>query len=225
MCGRFSLTADDLAILAKHFGIKQDSIPLTPRYNVAPSQRIITLTNFHDQKKFIPMTWGLPLPGRSHKRHLPPLINIRSESLIDKPLFKKYLDGQRCLIPADGFYEWKKIGSKKIPYRAILKNEPVFAFAGVWDFIQNKDGTKNYYAAILTTEANSLLASIHSRMPVILTHTEEEAWLNVSTQSMDQLYPLLDPYPSSLMKLYEVSSHVNSWKNEDPECIQPINRA
>src|SRR5262249_44164779 len=139
-----------------------------------------------------------------------------------KPLFKLYVERQRCLIPADGFFEWRQEGKQKIPYRAVLKNGHLFAFAGLWEQQLQQDGTLSYSFAILTTEANSLVYTVHDRMPVIFARQGEEQWLDPSKTSIKELSSLLAPYPSDEMAVYRVSAEVNTAKNDSPMCIEPV---
>ena len=221
MCGRFSLTIDHIFKLANRFHVPPPPFNVEPHYNLAPSQTILTVVNWQDQRQLIPMQWGLT-PYWNKKNQKPQsLVNVRSENLIEKPIFKPYFERKRCLIPADGFFEWKKEGTKKIPFRAIVKNEPIFAFAGLWDQTQDRKGNPINCFTILTTEANRLLSSIHDRMPVILTLEAEEQWLDPQVHSPEELHSLLRPFPANRMEIYEVSMEVNSTKHDNPECIAP----
>lgn len=210
--------------LADRFDASPFSAELKPHFNFAPSQETLAVVNWQNQKKLIPMKWGF-IPYWSKNNPKPyPLINIRCESLIEKPLFKPYFERQRCLIPADGFFEWRQEGKHKIPYRAIVKEGALFAFAGLWEKSIHADGTPQYAFSLITTEANSLLYSIHDRMPVILTPENENVWLNASLRSIHELSPLLRPYPTEHMSLFQVSHEVNSTKHDTPDCIVPVQR-
>lgn len=225
MCGRFSLAYANIHDLANRFHVPPPSFSLKPHYNLAPSQEILAVVNWRGKRQLVPMQWGL-LPYWSKKSERPhPLVNVRSESLVEKPIFKPYFERQRCLIPADGFFEWKKEGKHKIPFRAIVKDEPIFAFAGLWEQTQRPDGQPVICFTILTTEANRLLHPIHDRMPVILALEAEEQWLDPSLHSQKDLMSLLKPFPASRMKIYEVSTEVNSTKHDSPECIAPVHHA
>jgi putative SOS response-associated peptidase YedK len=222
MCGRFSLTIDDILKLANRFHVPPPSFKLQPHYNLAPSQHILTVVNWQGERQLVPMQWGL-IPFWSRKSARPQaLVNVRSENLEEKPIFKPYFERKRCLIPADSFFEWKKEGKNKIPFRAIVKNESIFSFAGLWDHTQDHKGNPINCFTILTTEANKLLAPIHDRMPVVLTLEAEEKWLDPSLRFPEQLHPLLRPFPASRMEIYEVSTEVNSTKHDSPECIAPV---
>ncbi len=151
------------------------------------------------------------------------MINARAETLTQKPSFKNSFKERRCLVLADGFYEWRKTEKKniKIPMRFVLKSQEPFAFAGLWDAWQKPDGDMLLSFTIITTEANDLMQPIHDRMPVILREKDEDIWLDPDLKDVKKLIPLLTPYPSDMMEGYEVSTLVNSPKNDSPECIKP----
>ncbi len=156
--------------------------------------------------------------GRSDVK---PLINARAETVATKPFFRDAFKRKRCLVLADGFYEWKRTGKGKIPYRIALKTEEPFAFAGIWSPIHDaQDGVQPTFA-ILTTEANALVSQIHTRMPVILREQDEAAWLNPSL-ALDAAQALLVPLPAELLMAYEVSPKVNSPAYNTPEALQPV---
>lgn len=219
MCGRFSLSLTDIDEVARHFHVPPLSVEWNPRYNIAPAQNLLTIATLQGKRQMIFMRWGLKPYWSKNQSHSKELINVRSESLIEKPLFTPYFERQRCLIPADGFFEWKKEGTHKIPFRAIVKHQPLFAFAGLWDQVRQEDGSLQFCSTILTTQANALLHPLHDRMPVILTPQAEEPWLEPNQQSPEQLYALLKPLSANQMEMYEVSSEVNSWKHDHPACI------
>lgn len=149
------------------------------------------------------------------------MINARAETVDKKPSFKQSLRSRRCLIPADGFYEWKKEGGRKRPYRITPKNRDLFVFAGLWDAWVSPKGETINSCTIITTSANTLIEPIHNRMPVILSEKAEEIWLNEDTD-LSTLKDLLNPYPSELMDSYEVSTMVNNFRNDIPEALKPL---
>ena len=166
--------------------------------------------------------WGLiPFwakdPSIGHK-----MINARAETVDEKPSFEHSLQRERCLVIADGFYEWKKEGSTKQPYRITLKNKELFGFAGLWDTWNSTTGDIIDSCSIITTTPNDLMASIHDRMPVILSQDSERVWLDQTIVDSCFLKSLLVPYPANLMMAYEVSTLVNSPKNNEPECLLPV---
>lgn len=213
MCGRFSLTADEQQI-NMFFELSGGSAPYVPRYNGAPTQLLPVITN-NDPKKLQLFRWGL-IPRWSKEIAKVPLINARSETLDQKPSFEKVFKEKRCLVPADGFYEWVHSG-KKLPYRFMLQNESLFAFAGLWDCWRSPSGELINSFAILTTEANEMMEPIHDRMPVILEKNQFGPWLHENDEK--QLKPMLKPFPSDKMKRYRVPETVNKASAEGPELI------
>lgn len=216
MCGRFSLTTP-LEELVKHYLIDEFLEDWQPRYNIAPSQNVLSLISHKGRRRAGEITWGL-VPHWADPSKWKPLINGRSETLLVKPSFKSLVHSRRMVIFADGFYEWKKEGSGRIPVRFQLKEETPFVFAGLWD--RNGEVTTS---TILTTEANSLVEDVHERMPVMLTSSEDiEKWLNTDEYSFDQAASVLKPLPREMMKGYRVSTYVNSPNHDTSECIAPV---
>jgi putative SOS response-associated peptidase YedK len=148
------------------------------------------------------------------------MINARAETLAEKPSFKRLIGKRRCVVPADGFYEWRKERKRKVPMRIRLKSEEPFGFAGLWDSWRKPDGKELQSFTIITTEANDLLGPIHDRMPVILAPDGEKLWLESSLQDFSKVSSLLKPYPSDQMEVYEVSTLVNSPRNDLRACIE-----
>lgn len=214
MCGRYTLC--NIEGLLECFGL---DLEIKPRYNIAPSQMILAIVQGTGYKA-VKLKWGL-IP--SWAKNASGLINARAETVVNKPAFRDSFRKRRCLIPADGFFEWRKEASGRSPYRITLKNEEVFAFAGIWDAWTQPGGETVYSCAIITTCANELVAPIHDRMPVILTGKAGEIWLE-ATADTAILKKLLKPYPASLMKSYEVSPLVNSPGNDRPDVLLPYNR-
>lgn len=221
MCGRFSLTKEELE-LEKRFNAKFYSNDLVKRYNVAPSQLALVLT---DEKphEFQFYKWGLIPSWASEPAIGYKMINARSETITEKPAFKNLFRKKRCMVISDGFYEWKQLTSKqKQPYRIGLKNDELFAFAGLWDSWTDKQtGEIIPTVTIITVHANTLVHSIHDRMPVILKQENEMDWLNKSTDEKT-LLNLLSPYPENEMKAYPVSGQINSPKNDTAELIVEV---
>jgi putative SOS response-associated peptidase YedK len=150
------------------------------------------------------------------------MINARAETLTELPSFKPLVDRRRCIIPADGFYEWRKKGKRKVPMWVHLKTKEAFAFAGLWDVWRKPDGKRVESFTIITTEPNELVRPIHNRMPVILRPEDEEQWLDVSRTPFVKAKSLLKPYPEELMDAHDVSPIVNSAKYDGTECIRPV---
>ena len=220
MCGRFSrrMTTEEIA---ESFEAGQILCGLEPSYNVAPSQDVFAIINGKD-RKLVSFKWGL-IPYWSKDPSIGyKMINARAESISEKPSFKLPLKSKRCLIIADGFYEWRKERKNKIPMFFHLKSHKPFGFAGLYDNWTSIDGEKISTFTIITTDANELMKQIHYRMPVILPKEKESIWIDSNIHDIDILLPILKPYDSNLMEMYEVSRFVNSPKNNSKECIQPI---
>jgi len=213
MCGRFTLTKDPKELEAR-FKAKFD-YDFEPRYNAAPVQKMPVITS--DKPDVVTgFMWGL-VPKWLESGEI---INVRMETLRDKHSFAADLSKRRCLIPADGFYEWKKEGSKKIPYRIVQKDEEAFAFAGIWEESPSPfGGTVNTFA-VVTCEPNSLIGKIHNRMPVILPKDREGDWLKNS--SKDFLINLMKPFDEQKLLAYEVNMAVNNPVNDSAHVIERV---
>ena len=222
MCGRFTLTVD-AASIQMHFPWLQDIPPqIMPRYNIAPTQPIAVVSN-HQPTNVTHMVWGLIPFWAKDPKIGSRMINARSETLAEKPSFKNAFKRRRCLVLTDGFYEWvKQPGEKtKTPYYIRMQNDAPFAFAGLWEEWQGKDGSQLQSATIITTEPNELIAPLHNRMPVILAEEQYQDWLAPGEKTPAELAPLLGSFPAAGMKAYPVSTLVNSPANEVPEVILP----
>ncbi|MHC1777295.1 MAG: SOS response-associated peptidase [Lentimicrobium sp.] len=220
MCGRFSLTTEEQR-LNDFFRLAGGSEPYVPRYNGAPTQSlaVITASEPHRLQYF---RWGLVLNWSKEVSRSTPVINARAESLDEKPMFRQAFKKRRCLVPADGFYEWVHTG-KKQPFRFQMKDDSPFAMAGIWEQWSQKPGETLFSFAIVTTSPNTLMEPIHNRMPVILPTDSYDAWLNSSDEN--ELHEMLKPYPDSRMKTYKISDKVNSVKSEGPELFKPMEEA
>ncbi|NJK65033.1 MAG: SOS response-associated peptidase [Synechococcaceae cyanobacterium SM2_3_1] len=219
MCGRFSLAVSP-EDLASHFSVAE--VPtLSPRYNIAPSQPVLAVQEADSGAREIThFRWGL-VPSWS-KAFGQGWINARAETAAEKPSFKAALRRRRCLIPTDGFYEWKGSGKRKQPYFIHLHTRPLFAFAGIWDHWQGADGSEFNSCAILTTQSHGPIQELHPRIPMILNPEAYTQWLDRQVQDPRDLAFLWETaYPQEL-KFYPVSTLVNSPKHEDPECRQPL---
>lgn len=218
MCGRYTLVKPAKEI-SERFGVDVGK-GYQARYNVAPTQLMPVITS--DSPEGLSwFYWGLIPAWSKDKAVSLKLINARAETLEEKASFRNALKRRRCLIPADGFYEWKPVGKKsKVPYRITLLQEELFAFAGLWEEYENEEGQMMHTFTIVTTEANDSLQSLHSRMPVILNKQAEKVWLNPATES-DALKEILKPYPASKTRFYTVSSQVNNTSLDTPILIQP----
>ncbi|MGI6575056.1 MAG: SOS response-associated peptidase [bacterium] len=218
MCGRFALSS--VADLKARFNIDPGD-DIKPRYNIAPSQQILAIVN-QGGYKLVELKWGLVPFWTKDKAKAKGIINARAETLDTKPSFKHCLQRQRCLIPADGFYEWKKEGNRKRPYRIIINGGELFVFAGLWDRWRSPAGEVINTCAIITTTANKFMAPIHNRMPVILPKEREKIWL-ASNTDVGTLKSLLQPYPAQLLDSYEISTLINSPHNDIPQVLEPVN--
>ncbi len=219
MCGRFGISFDRGQI-EQRFGAKFDAAFFTPRYNAAPSQSLPVILNT-EPKKIQFVAWGLRPAWITKVNKREGLINVRAETLREKPTFKSDLQHRRCLVIADSFYEWKKEGKLKTPFRISLKSGEPFTFAGIWEENQDEDGHPLKTFAIITTAANALVVQVHNRMPAILRKESEQTWLN-SDVIQENLVSLLYPYPENLMQMYEVSTRVNRATEDSPEVIKPV---
>lgn len=220
MCGRYSQTSDPLK-LAQRFQLEPPGQRTPPRYNIAPTQEAPTVTN-DAPKQLRLMRWGL-IPSWAKDTAIGNrMINARAETLAEKPSFLKPLERRRCLVLADGFYEWRKVdGARaKVPMRFVLKSREPFAFAGLWDIWKKPDGSEVRSFTIITTEPNDLMRPIHNRMPCLLRPQDEEKWLDPDLRDATKLLPVLAPYPAKEMEAYEVSTLVNSPRNDSPECVK-----
>jgi putative SOS response-associated peptidase YedK len=223
MCGRFALS--DTQQLSLRFDVmKGDEHALIPRYNIAPTQTIPVIVEGESGRVIRMMRWGFRPPWKQKDGKTPDPINARAETLLDRPMFRASVARKRCLIPADGFYEWKvQPGSTaKQPYFIRLKDHSLFAFAGLYAEAQNDDGLAVPTCAIVTTSPNRLMSEIHNRMPAILERPAEGAWLDRDLVEADVAVSFLKPYDDDEMAAYPVSSRVSSPRNDGPELIEPL---
>jgi putative SOS response-associated peptidase YedK len=221
MCGRFTLTAD-LETLQTQFGLTDTGqMSLEPRYNIAPSQPIAVITN-QDRHALQFYRWGL-IPSWAKEASIGNrMINARVETLHEKPSFRTALQQRRCLIPADGMYEWVTEGRQKTPMHIYKADKAVFAFAGLWEIWRNPEGQPVYSTTIITTAATGFMKTLHHRMPVILPAERYEAWLAEKPPALPELQALLQVDASVDITAHAVSSLVNNPRNDSVECIQPV---
>lgn len=218
MCGRYTIITKAEEI-ANRFNADVTEF-YKPHFNAYPSQLLPVIT--HDSPQGVShFYWGLAPERAQNKTISERIINTRVESIFEKPVIKKVVMNRRCLVLADGYYEWKKIGKKQfIPYRVVRADRGLFAFAGTWEEYEDLTGAAFHTFSILTTEANSLVKSIHDRMPVILTPEGEALWLSPNAVE-HELLSALKPYSSELMDLYTVSPRINSTEIDVPSLILP----
>lgn len=247
MCGRFTLRAP-VSVLAEQFALLETA-PLAPRFNIAPTQpvaivRLRPATMHGDrpdargegrgnataslgldfgskERQMVLVRWGLIPSWAKDPRIGSRMINARAESAAEKPAFRAALARRRCLMLADGFYEWQQTGKGKRAHFIRMRDDRPFAFAAIWEAWKAPDGCWLESAALLTTEANEVVAPIHDRMPVILRPEDYASWLDPGRQGPESLRPLLRPYAADAMVAYPVSTHVNSPAHDDARCIQP----
>ena len=213
MCGRYTLyTTDELEDRYR----LEVSEAIHPNYNVAPSQTMPVITSEGLQM----MRWGLIPPWAKDERIGYKLINARSETVFDKPMWKKPVMQRRCLVPANGFYEWKKTEAGKIPHYIYLTEDRIFSFAGIWETWKH-EGNDWHTFSIMTTTPNEEMKPIHNRMPVIIDREDDDMWLKADTE--EEIKALLQPLPDNSLKMHVVSQNVNIVKNNSQELIGPIN--
>jgi putative SOS response-associated peptidase YedK len=217
MCGRFTLYTP-LGEIVSRFAVEVVPAELRPRYNLAPTQDIAVIT-VNSPRTLRQMRWGLVPSWAKDLSIGSKMINARAETLLEKPSFRTAVRRRRCLIPAEGFYEWKQTGGRKQPMYIHLKSGAPFAFAGLWEEWRSPEGEVIRSCSIVTVEPNELMATIHNRMPSILQNEVEEAiWLE---GGVEEAMSLLRPYPSEAMEAYPISTRVNSPAVDIPACILP----
>jgi putative SOS response-associated peptidase YedK len=230
MCGRFTVTQPDPAQITQQFHLTalpaQIAAALHPRYNIAPTQPVLAVSqNAQGENELSFMHWGLIPSWSKDVTIASKMINARSETLAEKPSFRVAFSKRRCLILADGFYEWKTDpDQRKSPYRITLQNGELFAFAGLYEYwTEPSGGLKITSCTLITTEPNALMATIHHRMPVILNPEQYGQWLDYQTTDSKKVAPLLTQYPADQMRLYPVSREVNQARNDHAGLVQPLN--
>ncbi|MBZ5722743.1 MAG: SOS response-associated peptidase [Acidobacteriia bacterium] len=221
MCGRYRLSRRK-EFLAEHFGADFADLDWEPRYNIAPTQPVPVVRRDDRGMTFNVslMRWGL-IPSWAGDTSAP-MINARCETAASKPSFREPLQRRRCLIPADGFYEWQRAAKVKQPFCFEVGEGAIFAFAGLWDRWRDPNGQVIESCTILTTTPNELLADVHDRMPVILAADSYDRWLDPTMQDAASAVGLLKPFDSNLMRRYPVSTRVNLTANDGPECSARI---
>jgi putative SOS response-associated peptidase YedK len=223
MCGRYRLSQRK-QLVEEYFGAVSGGDDWNPRYNIAPSQPVVTIRQDPREpvRKLSTMRWGLipswvKDPSIGYKT-----INARAETASTTASFREPLRSQRCLIPADGFYEWQRSGKTKQPYCFELQDGELFAFAGLWDRWKSPLGELIESCTILTTTPNSLLADVHDRMPVILSPDNYDLWLDPDFRNTASVAEMLRPFEARLMRRYPVSTRVNQVQNDDADCAKPV---
>jgi putative SOS response-associated peptidase YedK len=225
MCGRFTLRTPQ-SVLVNQFALEAEPT-LFPRYNIAPSQPIAVVRALSQEsaaasRELVKLRWGLVPSWAQDPSIGNQLINARSETAAAKPAFRSAMRHRRCLIPSDGFYEWKKIGKQKQPYFIRRPDDKPFAFAGLWDRWTDPEGRPLETCTILTTDANELLRPLHNRMPVIVEPADYATWLDPRLTDPERFRPLFTSLTASQLVMSPVSTLVNSPANDDAACIAPV---
>lgn len=219
MCGRYTLITD--SEVAKRYDKPIiGGYAVNPRYNVAPGQYAPIIT----RDGIVPMRWGLVPSWAKDAKIGYRMINARSETLLERTAFRGLLKANRCLVPASGFYEWKTTATGKQPYYISVKSEPFISLAGLYTERRDAEGMPLRTYTIITTEPNRLVAEVHNRMPVILAHADEAAWLGDEPAGTGEVLSLLRPYPAEAMEMYSVDTAVNSASKDSPDLIRRLGR-
>ena len=223
MCGRYRLSRRK-QIIEEHFEAADWHDDWSPRYNIAPTQPLPVVRQHPKEpvRQISLMKWGL-IPNWARDTSIAgSTINAKSETAATKPAFRDPLKFRRCLIPADGFYEWQRTPTSKQPYCFEVNNGDLFAFAGLWDGWKDASGNWIKTCSILTTLPNALTSAVHDRMPVILHPDSYDLWLDPGMNNVQVISALLKPYDAGLMRSYPVSTRVNSTGNDDADCSRPV---
>jgi putative SOS response-associated peptidase YedK len=219
MCGRYAVTSAPEAIRALFGYPEQPNFP--PRYNIAPTQPIAIVRLIDGKRQFALVRWGLLPSWVKDPKNFSLLINARGESLTDKPAFSAAMKRRRCLVPADGFYEWKAGSARSQPYFVHAKSGGPIAFAGLWETWTGPNGEELETAAIVTTRASRALANIHERMPVVVPRDAFSLWLDCANVDVETAMTLVAPAPDAALEFYEVSTAVNRTANDNPALVEP----
>ena len=225
MCGRYSLVVADTSELALRFDFEGSGETRAPQFNIAPTQEVLAVTrDVGDSRNSArAMRWGL-IPFWAKDRSIGNrMINARAETVDTSPAFRRAFERRRCLVVADGFYEWLKVGKDRVPMRVSLRSGEPFAFAGLWETWRSPEGEPLASCTIITTTPNAVMEPVHNRMPVILPRDVEGVWLDASgAHPAAELKGLLVPYAGSDLEIYEVSRLVNSPRNDTPEVMARV---
>ena len=218
MCGRYTLKSP-LSVVTERFDIEEFPSSLSPSYNIAPTQQVATVLSENGKRKLEMLRWGL-IPSWADDPEIGnKMINARAETVAEKPSYRRAFKRSRCLILADGFYEWQKTDSGKQPFHIRMQDGSPFAFAGLWESWDKGEEIRS--CTIITTEANDLVGEVHNRMPVILHAEDYEMWLDSDFDTREPLMSLLKPFPAEAMDAYPVSRRVNKPSNNEPGVVEP----
>lgn len=214
MCGRYALWGVDL--IGRRVFVVDPTPGLRPKFNIAPSTISPVIVHAETGNEARMMQWGVSSSQGALQ------VNTRAESLLRKPVFPDDILPNRCIVPANGFYEWKKEGSRNVPYFVHIREKELFGFAGIWEEKAGPEGMTRPAYSILTTRPNSLIGTIHNRMPVILAKDRENGWLSGNPFLHVDLEKIISPHPADEMRAYPVSSRVNSAREEGPDLTEPV---
>lgn len=222
MCGRYTIVHTHKELIAR-FRVTKALIESRARFNIAPTQKVPVVI-FESQRVLEEVSWGLIPSWSKEPDKFKPLINARAETLAEKPSFRAAFKKRRCLIPADGFYEWQTKAGRKFPVRITLEEGALFSFAGLYEDRKDPAGNNLRTCTIITVPANEKIAPIHERMPAILRPEDEDLWLTAKPEETEKAFGCLKTYPDNQIEYYEVSSLVNSARMDTEECIAPAAR-
>jgi putative SOS response-associated peptidase YedK len=222
MCGRYSLSRPDklAGLIAEVAVLPPDFVPLAPRYNIAPSQTAPVIIEVEARRELVLLRWGLVPFWANDEAGGPRMINARAESLAGKPALQRLQAHRRCLVPADGFYEWRRAGKLKLPVRFTLEDGGIFAFAGLWDRWVRPEGGGLETFTIITTRANELVSAVHGRMPAMIPSEHWQEWMEPATGAA-RWKSLLEPFPASAMRMHDANPLLNSPAVDSLECLTP----
>ncbi len=225
MCGRFVLTTPADAIAAE-FSAMTGGLVLRPRYNIGPMQDVVVVRNDGGRRTLAMLRWGLVPSWARDPAIASRLINARSETAAGKPSFRDAMKKRRCIVPASGFYEWQKEGTRKQPwYFRPSRPGALLAIAGLWESWRTPEGETVETTCLLTTEANPLLSPVHDRMPVLLDHEQAQRWLDPAETDPKAFAPMLAPAPADVLEGHRVSTAVGNVRNDDAHNIEPVDDA
>lgn len=221
MCGRYEVHTP-IEEIARTFNAQPDDEVRSfgPRYNIAPTLRVPAVREAKSGRALEAMTWGL-VPSWAKDLSGAKPINARAETVFDKPMFRNAVRRRRCLLPADGFYEWQQRPGRKQPYHVGMIDDGLFAMAGIWEYWARGEAQPVVSCAVIVTGANELMAGIHERMPAIIAREDWSKWLDPSIDDPTAIATMLAPFPAEQMRAYPVGTRVNNVKNEGPELIEP----
>ncbi|HYQ47960.1 MAG TPA: SOS response-associated peptidase, partial [Thermodesulfovibrionales bacterium] len=220
MCGRFARSSKPDVII-REFGVRKALAEPEPNYNISPGQNIVIITD-QGERQLVACRWGFIPAWTKEQSSGYKMINARAETIVEKPAFREAFLKRRCLVIADGFFEWEKGMKGQVPFYICFRSGKPFGFAGLYNVRTSPEGKDICTCTVITTGANELCSQVHDRMPAIIPKDKEVLWLDPAVRDPDILLGLLRPYPAEEMEMYLVSSSVNSPKFDSPDAIQPV---